>query len=176
MCKSFWQHFLPLQVRSAVEHFKLHYVPGDTTVDITLERLEVEEGARRTISKKYLDMRAPDIQHFVFNVTRTPQHGQIGKTSNESILILVCSKWFAHLQRFWRPIKWTSCVPTQRFSRRTRYRRRGSCTSTTIRSLVATPSISWPRRPRSACEAMTSSTLASSIFMWCLRMTRPPRR
>lgn len=60
-----------------METFKLHYVPGDTTVDIILERLEVEEGARRTISKKYLNVRAPDILHFIFNVTRTPSHGQI---------------------------------------------------------------------------------------------------
>ena len=63
--------------QSAEEQFKLHYVPGDTTVDITLERLEVEEGARRTISKKYLNVMAPDIVHFVFNITRTPKHGTI---------------------------------------------------------------------------------------------------
>ena len=55
----------------------MHYVPGDTTVDITLERLEVEEGARRTISKKYLNVVAPDIVHFVFNITRTPVHGAV---------------------------------------------------------------------------------------------------
>ena len=46
-------------------------------MDITLERLEVEEGARRTISKKYLNVQAPDIIHFVFNVTRTPAHGSL---------------------------------------------------------------------------------------------------
>ena len=64
-------------LQSAEERFKLHYVPGDTTVDITLERLEVEEGARRTISKKLLNVVAPDIIHFVFNITRTPAHGTI---------------------------------------------------------------------------------------------------
>ena len=46
-------------------------------MDITLERLEVEERARRTISKKYLNVVAPDIVHFVFNITRTPVHGAI---------------------------------------------------------------------------------------------------
>ena len=46
-------------------------------MDITLERLEVEEGARRTISPKYLNVQAPDIIHFVFNVTRTPVHGSL---------------------------------------------------------------------------------------------------
>ena len=42
-----------------------------------LERLEVEEGSRRTISKKHLNLMAPDIIHFIFNITRNPVHGTI---------------------------------------------------------------------------------------------------
>ena len=34
--------------------FRIHHVPGDLDVSITLERLEVEEGSKRTISQKYL--------------------------------------------------------------------------------------------------------------------------
>ena len=60
-----------------VQTFRLHHIPGDTNVDITLERLEVEEGSKRTISSKYLNVRASDIRHFLFNITRTPRHGQI---------------------------------------------------------------------------------------------------
>ncbi len=46
-------------------------------MDITLERLEVEEGARRTITGKYLNLAAVDINHFVFNITRSPSHGTL---------------------------------------------------------------------------------------------------
>ena len=37
----------------------------------------MEEGAKRTISKKYLNVIAPDIVHFIFNITKTPVHGSI---------------------------------------------------------------------------------------------------
>ena len=80
-------HFLVF-FQSSEERFKLHYVPGDTTVDITLERLEVEEGARRTISKKYLNVEAPDIVHFVFNITRTPSHGTLDVLSPHKVDIV----------------------------------------------------------------------------------------
>ena len=70
---------------SNVQAFRIHHVPGDTDVDITLERLEVEEGAKRIISKKYLFIRASDIRHFVFNVTRSPVHGNIDILSRNKI-------------------------------------------------------------------------------------------
>ena len=63
--------------KSAVQKFVIHHIPGDTDVDITLGRLEVEEGAKKAITAKYLNIQASDIKHFVFNVTRAPQHGQI---------------------------------------------------------------------------------------------------
>ena len=70
---------------SSVQAFRIHHVPGDTDVDITLERLEVEEGAKRIISKKYLFIRASDMRHFVFNVTRSPVHGNIDILSTNKI-------------------------------------------------------------------------------------------
>ena len=70
---------------SSVQAFRIHHVPGDTDVDITLERLEVEEGAKRIISKKYLFIRASNIRHFVFNVTRSPIHGNIDILSRNKI-------------------------------------------------------------------------------------------
>ena len=60
-----------------MEKFSLFYVPGDTNVDITLERLEVEEGSKRTISKRYLFVHSVGIKHFLFNITKSPHHGQI---------------------------------------------------------------------------------------------------
>jgi hypothetical protein len=62
---------------SGVEKFSVFYVPGDTNVDITLERLEVEEGSKRTLSKRYLFVHSVGIKHFLFNVTKAPHHGQI---------------------------------------------------------------------------------------------------
>ena len=62
---------------SGTEKFSLFYIPGDTNVDITLERLEVEEGSKRTISKRYLFVHSIGIKHFLFNVTKSPHHGQI---------------------------------------------------------------------------------------------------
>ena len=62
---------------SGIEKFSLFYVPGDTNVDITLERLEVEEGSKRTISKRYLYVHSVGIKHFLFNVTKSPHHGQV---------------------------------------------------------------------------------------------------
>ena len=61
-------------------NFRVHYVPGDLDVDITLERLEVEEGSKRTITPKYLFVsvqQGSSDMTFLFNVTRTPRHGQI---------------------------------------------------------------------------------------------------
>jgi len=72
---------------SGIEKFSLFYVPGDTNVDITLERLEVEEGSKRTISKRYLYVHSVGIKHFLFNVTKSPHHGQV-KT------LLVCFNVF----------------------------------------------------------------------------------
>ena len=70
---------------SSVETFRIHHVPGDMDVDITLERLEVEEGSKRTISSKYLFVKATDIRHFLFNVTKTPRHGQIDVLSTNKV-------------------------------------------------------------------------------------------
>jgi len=89
---------------SGVEKFSIFYVPGisksggvhlqakilffilgDTNVDITLERLEVEEGSRRTISKRYLFIRAAGHHHFIFNVTKSPHHGQIDVLSTNKV-------------------------------------------------------------------------------------------
>ena len=70
---------------TSVQAFRVHHVPGDTDIDITLERLEVEEGAKRIISKKYLFIRASDMRHFVFNVTRSPVHGNIDILSKNKI-------------------------------------------------------------------------------------------
>ena len=62
---------------SAVQTFSVHYLPGDDDVDVTMESLEVEEGAKKAVTEKYLNIRASDGRHFVFNVTRGPRHGQI---------------------------------------------------------------------------------------------------
>ena len=64
-------------MKSALETFSIHYLPGDDDIDVTLETLEVEEGAKKTVTQKYLDISASDGRHFVFNVTRSPRHGQI---------------------------------------------------------------------------------------------------
>ena len=50
---------------------------GDSDVDVTLETLEVEEGAQKAITNKYLDIRADDIKSFIYNVTRGPKHGRL---------------------------------------------------------------------------------------------------
>ena len=63
--------------KSAEQIFKISHVPGDTDVEITLERLEVEEGSKKALTEKYLRVEADDIDHFVFNVTRAPRHGRI---------------------------------------------------------------------------------------------------
>ncbi len=46
------------------------------------ERLEVEEGSKRTISKRYLFVHSVGIKHFLFNVTKSPHHGQGSESSN----------------------------------------------------------------------------------------------
>ena len=43
---------------SDVQVFELTYSPGDTSVDITLESCDVEEGGRKVITNKYLEMRS----------------------------------------------------------------------------------------------------------------------
>ena len=47
---------------SAVQTFSVIYLPGDDDVDISLESLEVEEGAKKAVTEKYLNIR--DISHF----------------------------------------------------------------------------------------------------------------
>ena len=42
---------------SAVQTFSVIYVAGDDDVDVSLETLEVEEGAKKAISEKYLNIR-----------------------------------------------------------------------------------------------------------------------
>jgi hypothetical protein len=69
-------------LKSAVQTLQIHHIPGDADVDITLESLEVEEGAKKAVTNKYLDIRASDGRHFVFNVTKTPRHGQ-GRNSTQ---------------------------------------------------------------------------------------------
>ena len=48
---------------SAVQTFSVHYLPGDDDVDVTLESLEVEEGAKKAVTEKYLNIR--DNSHLV---------------------------------------------------------------------------------------------------------------
>jgi len=63
--------------KSAEQRFNLHYVPGDTDVDVQLETLEVEEGGSRTLTNKYLSIKAAGIHTVLFNVTRPPAHGRL---------------------------------------------------------------------------------------------------
>ena len=42
---------------SAVQTFSVIYLAGDDDVDVNLETLEVEEGAKKAISEKYLNIR-----------------------------------------------------------------------------------------------------------------------
>ena len=51
---------------SAVETFSVIYQPGDDDVDVTLESLEVEEGAKKAVTEKYLNIR--DYLHFVIRI------------------------------------------------------------------------------------------------------------
>ena len=44
-------------MKSALETFSIHYLPGDDDIDVTLETLEVEEGAKKAVTQKYLDIR-----------------------------------------------------------------------------------------------------------------------
>ena len=64
----------PKQV-SDPQTFDIFYSPGDTSVDITLESCEVEEGGRKVITNKYLDIRTLDFSSFVYNLTSPPTHG-----------------------------------------------------------------------------------------------------
>ena len=66
----------PKQV-SEPQTFDIFYSPGDTSVDITLESCEVEEGGKKTISNKYLDIRTMDFSSFIFNITSPPAHGRL---------------------------------------------------------------------------------------------------
>ncbi len=43
---------------SDVQVFEITYSPGDTSVDITLESCDVEEGGRKVITTKYLEIRS----------------------------------------------------------------------------------------------------------------------
>ena len=60
---------------SNTQTFEIFYSPGDTSVDITLESCEVEEGGRKVISTKYLEIRSLDYGQFAYNVTEPPRHG-----------------------------------------------------------------------------------------------------
>ena len=60
---------------SDLQTFDIFYSPGDTSVDITLESCEVEEGGRKTITNKYLNIRTLDFSSFIYNITTPPQHG-----------------------------------------------------------------------------------------------------
>lgn len=60
---------------SNVQIFSISYLPGDTSVDITLEGIEVEEGGRKVISNKYLEIRTLDYYGFGYNVTEPPRFG-----------------------------------------------------------------------------------------------------
>lgn len=67
---------------SALQTFSIEHVPGNEDVEIKLERLEVEEGGRKTISQRYLHFRRTDHPsggdgHFLFNVTKPPRHGTL---------------------------------------------------------------------------------------------------
>ena len=64
----------PKQV-SETQTFDIFYSPGDTSVDITLESCDVEEGGKKVISNKYLDIRTLDFSSFIYNITQAPVHG-----------------------------------------------------------------------------------------------------
>nr|XP_040572532.1 chondroitin sulfate proteoglycan 4-like [Lepeophtheirus salmonis] len=74
--------------RSDIQVFEIYHVPGDSEVEITLERLEVEEGGKKTITQKYLNIVASDIRHFVFNITKAPRHGQLDVLSANKLDVL----------------------------------------------------------------------------------------
>lgn len=57
-------------------------------MDITLESLEVEEGAKKTISNRYLNIEAADGSKFVFNVTKAPVRGQIDVVADDKVTIV----------------------------------------------------------------------------------------
>ena len=67
--------------KSALQTFRINYVPGDSDVEITLELLEVDEGGKKAITERYLNIRGTGgggvSRHFVYNVTRSPKHGTI---------------------------------------------------------------------------------------------------
>lgn len=72
--------------KSAEQTFRIHHVPGQDDVEITLERLEVEEGAKKAITKRYLEIRASKIGRFVFSVTRAPRHGVIDVVDGNTVV------------------------------------------------------------------------------------------
>lgn len=77
----------PKQV-SDPQSFDIFYSPGDTSVDITLESCEVEEGGRKVITNKYLDIRTLDFSSFIFNLTQPPSHGWLSVLSDNKVDVI----------------------------------------------------------------------------------------
>ena len=73
---------------SNIQVFDISYSPGDTSVDITLEGCEVEEGGRKVISNKHLEIRSLDYSSFIFNVSAAPVHGWLNILSPNKVDVL----------------------------------------------------------------------------------------
>lgn len=73
---------------SEPQTFNIYYSPGDTSVDITLESCEVEEGGRKIITNKYLDIRTLDFGSFVYNISQPPIHGWLSVLSPNKVDII----------------------------------------------------------------------------------------
>ena len=73
---------------SNIQVFEVSYSPGDTSVDITLEGCEVEEGGRKIISNKYLEIRSLDYTGFLYNVTVAPVHGWLSVLGSNKVDVL----------------------------------------------------------------------------------------
>ena len=73
---------------SNIQIFEISYSPGDTSVDITLEGCEVEEGGRKVISNKHLEIRSLDYSSFMFNITEAPVHGWLNVLGPNKVEVL----------------------------------------------------------------------------------------
>ena len=68
-----------------MQTFTISYSPGDTSVDITLESCEVEEGGRKVITNKYLDIRTLDFGSFIYNISSLPNHGWLSVLATNKV-------------------------------------------------------------------------------------------
>ncbi|XP_076037801.1 chondroitin sulfate proteoglycan 4-like [Oratosquilla oratoria] len=64
------------QGRSSKEQvFHIRHTPPPVNANIVIERIDVMEGRKQKITKKYLKIEAPDIKNLIYNVTSGPEHG-----------------------------------------------------------------------------------------------------